>query len=190
MGCTTYDSRLLISAHLRSVFLAHRGELFNRSDFLEWVSRQAPRQLDGLKKNYPRQDRLFQVMQNLLCEQVPVQDGKRLREVLFASSVQDAEKLTGLARSALRESLCRRYAVGKLVSVSRVGNKTEKLLAGGASLPQSLEAVPPILLVAEPLRARLRQLLEVDYPDVVVLGTGELAPGYHWQVSRSWEMVK
>ena len=190
MGCTTYDSRLLVSAHLRSVFLAHRGQLFNRSDFLEWVSRQAPSQWDGLKKDYARQDRLFQVMLNLLSEQVPVQPAKRLREVLFASDL-DPDSLTRRARVALREALCKQYASGQKIEVARVGPKTEKLLADDPSVPPLVGAgVPPILLVADPLRARLRHLLEVDYPDVVVLGTGELAPGYHWQVNRGWELVQ
>ena len=148
---------------------------------------------------------LQEILQNLLREQVPIRDLRRILEVLLRNvrRSQQAMTLTEFARYELSRSICRRlsrqgqlHVIGlhqeletRIFEASQLTEQGRVLSPDTASMQSILEcinrALPAfsdpgmahVLLTSPRVRPLLRRLTERNFPALAVLSWNEIPPG-------------
>lgn len=210
LGCEVVD--LVIAAilvQLHQVLLRRSCDLLS----LEQVHRMVERvkktnplvveQLIPARLDWPV---LQEVLQNLLREQVPIRDLRRILEVLLRNVRRSgqATTLTEFARYELARSICRRLSrqgrlavlimnselENKLYEASQVTEQGRVLSLDTATMQHILERIgqalrqhfgtpglAPVMLTSPRVRPLLRRLTERSFPALAVLSWNEVPPG-------------
>ncbi|MFT4583477.1 MAG: flagellar biosynthesis protein FlhA [Gammaproteobacteria bacterium] len=109
-GYTVVDSSTVVATHLSQIVQDHAHELLGHDEvqqLLDSLAKVTPKLVQDLVPNILPLSAIVKVMQNLLREQVPVRDVRRILEVLseHGGKSQDSGALTRLVRSALGRSI-------------------------------------------------------------------------------------
>ncbi len=105
LGYTVVDASTVIATHLNQVMVQHAHELLGHEEveqLLELLGKSSPKLAEALPAKLSVSS-LLKVLQNLLMEQVPVRDIRRIAETLADVSMtsQDIVVLTAAVRVAL-----------------------------------------------------------------------------------------
>jgi flagellar biosynthesis component FlhA len=145
-------------------------------------------------------DRLTPVLQDLLRDEVPVRNLRRILELLLRftedAPAWDPAAAAAHVRAGMADGIASQAARGtETVVVYLVDPALERLLEAGAAdagdrlaaalraerehLPRT--AMVPVVLTRSELRARVRALLAPEFPEQRVIGYAELPPGFNVQ---------
>lgn len=201
-GYTVVDPASVVATHLNHLITQHTGELFGRNEaqlLLDRLEKDMPRLVDGLIPGVISLTLFHKVLQNLLVEQVSIRDMRTIIDTMaeFAPTITDPDDLTAQIRSRLGRAITQHwFRNNKDIDVIGLDSNLEKILLQAiqnnsiiepgiadslirqteqAILEQNSRNIPPVLLVAPPLRTMLSRFLRRIYPQLVVLSTQEIA---------------
>jgi len=176
-GCLCFRPEQVLASHLEQVVRTHADQLLSEPQLREW----------GESMRLHGQDRvaLENILRGLLAEQVSIQPLTGLKS-LFGRELS-AVRLT------LAEPLCRQVAdshgqitgrwLGSLESMAVHRGQEEELVRLVQSLRQLRELGhrPVVLMESSDLRQGVFRRLRPHCPDLMVLCSAELAPGYRFR---------
>ncbi|TLJ10428.1 flagellar biosynthesis protein FlhA [Escherichia sp. E3659] len=201
-GYTVVDPASVVATHLNHLITQHTGELFGRNEaqlLLDRLEKDMPRLVDGLIPGVISLTLFHKVLQNLLVEQVSIRDMRTIIDTMaeFAPTITDPDDLTAQIRSRLGRAITQHwFRNNKDIDVIGLDSNLEKILLQAiqnnsiiepgiadnlirqteqAILEQNARNIPPVLLVAPPLRTMLSRFLRRIYSQLVVLSTQEIA---------------
>lgn len=208
-GCEVVDvvvAAILVQLH--QVLLRRSCDLLSLDQvhrLVERVRKANPLVVDELVPQRLAWPVLQEILQNLLREQVPIRDLRRIMEVLLRNvrRSQQATTLTEFARYELSRSICRRlsrqgrlHVLGlhpdlesRIFEASTITEQGRVLSLDTASMQQILERVnqalpvffptglAPVVLTSPRVRPLMRRLTERSFPALAVLSWNEVPPG-------------
>jgi len=179
--------------------LLGRQETQNLVDVL---AKASPKLVEELTPKLLPLGTIQKVLQNLLAEQVPIRDLRTIAETLadHGARVQDAATLTAATRVALGRAIVQQvYDNAHQLSLIGLDPELEHVLLQAASMSdgetpgiepnlaqtlidetaravrvQETQGLPPVLLVADRLRAPLARFLRRAIPQLKVFAVGEI----------------
>ncbi|RJQ48493.1 MAG: flagellar biosynthesis protein FlhA [Gammaproteobacteria bacterium] len=109
-GYTVVDASTVVATHLNSLLQNHAQELLGRDDvqqLLNNLAKTSPKLVEELTPKVLSLGVVQRVLQNLLQENIPIRDLRRIAETLaeHASRTQDPQALTAAVRIALGPSI-------------------------------------------------------------------------------------
>lgn len=117
------EPSMVVTTHLMEVVKAHADEMLSREEtnnLITQLREKAPKLCDEVlgktgatEAPLIRAGELQKVLQNLLCERVPVRDLETIVETLgdWGTRTKDLDVLTEYVRNALRRTICAQYTV-------------------------------------------------------------------------------
>ena len=203
MGYEVVDAETVIVMHLRQLLRQHAAELLGQEEvqkLLDVLARRAPKLVEGLTPKPLSLVIIWQVLRNLLQEQIPISDMRSICEALSVAAIktQDVDVLTDRAREALGPLIIQSiYGKRTEIAVATLDPQLEQLLlrlaqneSGAAIDPslanhirQSINQVtahqerlgePVALLVAPPLRRLITKMARGTPRPLPVLSYNEL----------------
>lgn len=203
MGYEVVDAETVIVMHLRQLLRRHAADLLGQEEvqkLLDVLARRTPKLVEGLTPKPLSLVVIWQVLRNLLQEQVPIVDMRSICEALSVAAIktQDVDVLTDRAREALGQLLIQGiFGNRPEISVATIDPQLEQLLlrlaqneAGAVVDPslashirQSINQVmerqgqlgePVALLVAPPLRRLIARIARGSPRTPPVLSYNEL----------------
>jgi flagellar biosynthesis protein FlhA len=203
LGYTVVDSSTMVATHLNQLILNHAAELLGRQEaqaLLDHMAKEAPKLVENLVPNQLQLATLQRVLQNLLEEGINIRDMRTIIETLaeFSPRIQDPIELTSRVRQSLSRSIVYSMFPGnsevqvmaldaglerilmQALSASGEGGiepgLADRLLRETATASQRQEdmGLPPVLMVAAPLRWLLARYLRRAVPNLRVLANTEV----------------
>ena len=139
-GYTVVDAASVLATHLAELIRIHAGELLTREEvgrLLDQLRATAPKLVEEVVPEIVKPGELQKVLQNLLCERVPIRDLETILETVSDWSVhtKDASVLTEYVRNALRRTISGQYVSTDEHGAMRIwcialAPETEEYLAG------------------------------------------------------------
>ncbi|MFH1570968.1 MAG: flagellar biosynthesis protein FlhA [Gemmatimonadota bacterium] len=209
LGHNVVEPVAVLATHLTEVINANAAELMGRQEtqhLIEEFKRTYPAVVEELIPDVVPVGRLQRVLQNLLCERVPIRDLRTVLETLADyGDIKDVEILTEYVRASLRRSICNllvKETPEEGIAVMTVSGEVEELIREAVqSTPAGITvAVPPdvasrlfrqmsrlvdqmvangqqpVVLTAPHIRLAFRKLTMANYPSVYILSYNEIAP--------------
>jgi len=209
LGYTIVDPSTVMATHLTEVIRAHAHELLTRQEVRRLVDNlrnTAEALVDEVIPTLLTLGDLQKVLQNLLCERIPVRNLELIIEAMadYVRVTKDYDLLTEYVRQRLARTICTEHSDDDgVLHVAAVGPELEELIAdaiteteGGASycalspddIRRVIEAVArtadlmaraghePIVVCTTQIRLHLRRMLERQMPNMVVMSYAEVVP--------------
>ena len=107
LGYTVVDASTVVATHMNQLLQKHAYELIGHEEVQQWLdqlSKQAPKLAEELVPNTLSVSSLLKVLQNLLHEDVPIKDMRSIAEALISRAPKGAEpdQLTEACRQGLK----------------------------------------------------------------------------------------
>jgi len=107
LGYTVVDASTVVATHMNQLLQKHAYELIGHEEVQQWLdqlSKQAPKLAEELVPNTVSVSNLLKVLQNLLQEDVPIKDMRSIAEALISRAPKGAEPdaLTEACRQGLK----------------------------------------------------------------------------------------
>ena len=204
LGYTVVDPGTVVATHLSQLLQDHAHELLGYEEvqqLLDQLAKAAPKLVEDLVPKTMSLGIVVKVLQNLLQDNVPIRDIRRIAETLAENGVrsQDPGMLTATVRSALGRSIVQ-TVIGTEVEMPVITldptleQMLQQTLSGGdtqagmepglmermlqslqeAAERQEMEGQPVILLVADIVRPWLAQIVRHSIPSLTVLAYSEI----------------
>jgi flagellar biosynthesis protein FlhA len=206
-GLTVVEAPIALITHISETIRSHAAEILTRQDvrnILDDMKRDYPAVIEDAIPQIVSLGTVHRVMQNLLREQVPVNDGLTILETLsdYAQHTKDIDVLTEYVRVAMQRTVCNicEDASG-VISAATVDPAIEQLIAASIQstrsgitavlepgvaqkIIQAIEAVAmsmaannhkPVIICSPNVRLALRRLIESKLPKVTVISFGEIS---------------
>jgi flagellar biosynthesis protein FlhA len=204
-GFTVVDDVSILSTHFAEIIRRYAHELYSRQDaktFCDRVTAQSPKLVEDVVPKLLPLATVQRVLQNLLRERVSIRDGSSILEALGEAGAitKNPVLLTEYVRQAIRRTLVKSYVSPKQeLHVYYVDTATEQRIEGAlehgenntilsmapldlrdvvARFEQKIEkpATSVVALTSVTTRHHLRQILETEWPHLVVLSHNEVPP--------------
>ncbi len=205
-GYTVVDISTVLTTHLTDVIRKHAHEYLGRQEvqqLLDTLKETCPRVVDELVPNLLPLGSVVKVLQNLICEQIPIRDLLTILETLadWAPATKDPEMLTEYVRHSLARTITRLYTTpdgtlnmmtvdsdiehiilrslqqtthGSFLAIEPdVSNKIITEIAGCLENFTS-KNIQPIILCSTQVRLHLRKLIDRFIPNLVVLSYNDI----------------
>ncbi|MDP1708244.1 MAG: flagellar biosynthesis protein FlhA [Gammaproteobacteria bacterium] len=214
MGYTVVDASTVVATHINQLLQTHAHELLGRDDvqhLLDNLAKTAPKLVEELVPKTIAPAVLVKVLQNLLEENIPIRDMRRIAETLaeHASRNQDTTFLTSAVRVALGRTIVQQInGIERELPVISLGQELEQILqksmqsVDGASIEPGLaerihtslsdavkrqEALgqPAVLLVPAQLRVMLARFVRHRISGLYVLAYNEVPDNKHIKIVAS-----
>ena len=202
MGYTVVDVTTVLITHVGEVLKKFAPELLSREDLsklLAELRKTSPSLVDEIKPDLIRTSDIHHVIRELLAERVPISNFARVLEAIVhhAHKVKDPHALVEVVRTSigteildplknadgmvpaivaepkletgLRERLREGILAIDPASLDRLAKKLNELRQKALATDQEL-----ILLVETSLRRPIRNAIERNLPDLIVVGYGEV----------------
>ncbi len=205
MGYTVVDPSTVVATHLSHLIASHCSELLGREEvqqLLDSLRKGAPKLIEGLVPDLLPLGVVVKVLQNLLEDNIPIRDMRRIVETLADEGArsQDPAVLTSLVRISLGRSIVQQIngMVNELPvitldpvleqllqdSVRNAGSNglglepglAEKMFSalGDATQRQEMKGQPAVLLVSAIIRPVLARLIRGSIASLKVLSYNEI----------------
>ena len=203
VGYEVVDAEAVIVMHLRQLLRRHAADLLGQEEvqkLLDVLARRAPKLVESLTPKPLSLVVIWQVLRNLLQEQIPIVDMRSICEALSVAAIktQDVDILTDKARESLGPLLIQGiYGKRTEIAVATLDPQLEQLLLrlaqneAGAVLDPSLAShirqsinqvadkqsqigEPVAMLVAPPLRRLIARMARSATKALPVLSYNEL----------------
>lgn len=201
-GYTVVDPSSVVATHINHLITLHTDELFGRQEtqnLLERITKEMPKLVEGIIPDTISLTLFHRVLQNLLSEQISIRDMRTIVETLaeYALESKDADELTAQVRIRLGRAITQHWfqnneeieVIGLDTGLERVllqATQSGSALEPGIAENLMVEAekgimhqeslgLPPILLVAQPLRMMLSRYLRRAFPQLGVLSSLEIS---------------
>lgn len=214
MGYTVVDASTVVATHINQLLQTHAHELLGRDDvqhLLDNLAKTAPKLVEELVPKTIAPAVLVKVLQNLLEENIPIRDMRRIAETLaeHASRNQDTTFLTSVVRVALGRTIVQQInGIERELPVISLGQELEQILqksmqsVDGISIEPGLaerihtsladavkrqEALgqPAVLLVPAQLRVMLARFVRHRIAGLYVLAYNEVPDNKHIKIVAS-----
>ncbi|MEN7343701.1 MAG: flagellar biosynthesis protein FlhA [Pseudomonadota bacterium] len=111
LGYTVVDVSTVVATHISQVLQEHAHELIGHEELqqmLDRLAKTAPKLVEELTPKTLPMATILRVMQNLLAEQIPVRNIRKIAETLadHGAKSQDPDALTGAVRVSLGRQIC------------------------------------------------------------------------------------
>lgn len=205
-GFTVVDPVTVLVTHLDEIIKRFSNELLGRQEvkmLLDMIRETNNAVVEELVPEYMTIGDIQKVLQNLLCENVPIRDLVSILETLadYAINTKDIELLTEYVRYRLGRTITKKYIKGhNILEVITIHPDVEQTIYKSIqkSFQGSFPALNPdystkilssideilmknnsrsgysIVLTSPRIRAPLRKLLEMTFPDLPVLSLNEI----------------
>ncbi len=205
LGYTVVDPETVIATHISKIMTENAAELIGHEEvqqLLDRVASYVPKLVEELIPGKFSVSGLLKILQNLLREQVPIADIRRILETVteHVARCQDPGELTALVRVALSRLIIQNInGLGDEIPIITLDPDLEQILqnamqmggqAGGGFEPRLIENLskslaeivqkqemaeqPAILLVPPQIRALLAQFARHSVPSLHVLSYQEI----------------
>ncbi len=208
VGYTVVEASAVIATHLMEIIKNNADKIICRQDVKALI--------DNIKQDYqavvdeviPQLSigAIQKVLQNLLCEKIPVRDMVTILEILadFVPMTRDTSILTEYVRQALSNTITQMYlAEDRKIHVMTLDPRIEQLIdeaarqaqqtGGIMSLPPDVmqkimqkisekvdemisKGLMPVLITSPSIRMHVRALLETAVPGLAVISYSEILP--------------
>lgn len=214
MGYTVVDASTVVATHINQLLQTHAHELLGRDDvqhLLDNLAKTAPKLVEELVPKTMPAGVLVKVLQNLLEENIPIRDMRRIAETLaeHAPRNQDPTYLTSAVRVALGRTIVQQInGIERELPVLSLGQELEQILqksmqgVDGTSIEPGLaerihtslseaakrqEALgqPAVLLVPAALRVMLARFVRHRIAGLYVLAYNEVPDSKHIKIVAS-----
>ncbi len=204
-GFTVVDDVSILSTHFAEIIRRYAHEIFGRQDaktFCDRVATQSPKLVEDVVPKLLPLASVQRVLQNLLRERVSIRDGSSILEALGEAGAitKNPVMLTEYVRQAIRRSLVKSFVSPKHelhayyidpVMEQRIEgalehSETNTILTLHPSVLQDMvarvakkiekPATSVIAITSVTARHHLRQILETEWPHLVVLSQNEVPP--------------
>lgn len=205
-GYTVVDISTVLTTHLTDVIRKHAHEYLGRQEvqqLLDTLKETSPRVVDELVPGLLPLGTVVKVLQNLICEQIPIRDILTILETLadWAPATKDPEMLTEYVRHSLARTITRLYTTsegtlymmtvdtgieniilrslqqtthGSFLAIEPdVSNKIIREIAGCLEKFTS-KNIQPIILCSTQVRQHLRKLVDRFMPNLIVLSYNDI----------------
>lgn len=205
LGYTVVDATTVIATHLSELIKQNAHEIIGYEEvqqLLDNLAKSAPKLVENLVPDTLSLGVILRVLQNLLCERIPIRDMRTIAETLaeHGTKSQDPDALTAAVRISLGRLILQNInGMNKLIPVISINPELEQLLlqstrvAGDSSFglepklaekfyqslqqaaqQQEIAGEPSILLVNAAIRKMVAQFIRHSLPDVHVLAYQEI----------------
>ncbi|MDO9372713.1 MAG: flagellar biosynthesis protein FlhA [Gammaproteobacteria bacterium] len=214
MGYTVVDASTVVATHINQLLQTHAHELLGRDDvqhLLDNLAKSAPKLVEELVPKTLSPAVMVKVLQNLLEENIPIRDMRRIAETLaeHAPRNQDPTFLTSVVRVALGRTIVQQInGMASELPVISLGPELEQILQkslqgmeGAGVEPGLAERIhtslseaakhqetlgqPAVLLVPAPLRVMLARFVRHRIPGLYVLAYNEVPDNKHIKIVAS-----
>lgn len=205
-GYTVVDSLSVLGTHLAEIVRRHAHELFSRQDakkLMDRIVEENPKLVEDLVPKLLALATVQKVLQNLLRERVSIRDASSILEALgeAANITKNPVVLTEFVRQTIRRVVSRPYlnAVGDLPAYfldPSLERQIETAVEHGEQAshwnlsPQKIREIlerisrsvgtldaPAVVLSGSGCRYFLRQMLEANLPNLMVIAHNEIPAG-------------
>jgi flagellar biosynthesis protein FlhA len=203
LGYSVVDAATVIATHLSQLLKTHAHELFGYDEaqqLLDRLAQSSPKLVEDLVPKALSMSVLVRVLQELLAEQIPITNMRRIAEALaeHAGKSQEPATLAAIVRVALGRSIVQKInGMREELPVITLDPKLERLLqenlqnGGGAGIEpglaerlhrslaesaqrQEMAGEPAVVLVNPAIRSWLSRLLRHQLPNLNVLAINEV----------------
>lgn len=204
-GFTVVDDVSILSTHFAEIVRRYAHEIFSRQDaktFCDRVAAQSPKLVEDVVPKLLPLSSVQRVLQNLLRERVSIRDGSSIVEALGEAGTitKNPVLLTEYVRQAIRRTLVKSFvspkqelhayyidpAMEQRIEGALEHAETNTILTLAPSVLQDIvarvarkiekPATSVIAITSVTARHHLRQVLETEWPHLVVLSHNEVPP--------------
>ena len=204
-GFTVVDDVSILSTHFAEIIRRYAHEIFGRQDaktFCDRVATQSPKLVEDVVPKLLSLASVQRVLQNLLRERVSIRDGSSILEALGEAGAitKNPVLLTEYVRQAIRRSLVKSFvspkhelhayfidpAMEQQIEGALEHAETNTILTLHPAVLQDMvarvakkiekPATSVIAITSVTARHHLRQILEAEWPHLVVLSQNEVPP--------------
>ena len=215
LGYTVVDPGTVVATHLSKIMEENSAELIGHEEIqhlLDRLETTVPKLVEEVIPDKLSLGKLLRILQNLLREQVPITDMRRIMETMaeYAPKSQDPDDLTALARIALSRLIVQNInGLNEELPVITLDPELEQILqnavqvggeTGGGFEPSLIDKLgkslmdivqrqemanqPAILLVPPQIRPIMAQFAKHSVPNLYVLSYQEVPDNKQLKNSR------
>lgn len=215
LGCPVLGALAVLTMHLKALALGSCAELLGLQECYELINRlrsSHPVVVEEVLADRTLLRRVRKVLQNLLSQGVAIRDLVTILETCgdHLDMMEHVDDVTELCRLALARQICasvldregtlRALALGPVCeekiasSVRGDGNRSDwtpdqiEALLRAIKKAREEHDQPPVLITDPPARRHVQRWVTSTFPDLSVLSTAELAPGFKVEVAGLIEL--